>query len=136
MIRAFVDAPCPLAGYDDLSVRVCASVTDREWRNWATGNLGLPDCVDCATLRQAQTDGSPRVYCDACTTKRQAFAQSIVLFYGPRLLDHDVTTPDQALALFDSDDLLPSEIVTWLIIAPRIVRDQRQKDLLGNLDGS
>lgn len=127
-IRAYLDEPCPLAGYD-LAIRVCASVTDREWRRWGDAALGDSGCAACEI-------GPPRVYCEACAAKRQAFGESIVLFYGPRLLEHDIATPEQALTLFDDDDALPSEIVTWLFVAPRMVRERRQKELLGNLDGS
>jgi hypothetical protein len=129
MLHVYLDEPCPLDGYGDLTVRVLANATWTEWRRWLEGGLGDPGCAACEM-------GPPRVYCDDCTARRQAFGQSIVLFYGPRLLDHDLTTPEQALALFDDDDALPSEIVTWLLLAPRLIRERREKELLGNLTGS
>lgn len=130
--RAYVDEACPLDGYGDLSVRVCASVTDREWRRWGDGNLGAVGCEACAALRTDQAADAPRAYCEACTAARLAFGQSIVLFYGPRLLEHDVATPEQALALFDDDDTFASEIVTWLYITPRAVRERRISSLIPN----
>ena len=141
--RIYVTEPCPLDGYDDLSVRVLANATDREWRTWAEGDLGAPGCPDCAKLNEPKTprgkqsaplgaDPWPRRYCESCTKRRQQFGQSIVLFYGPRLLDRDVSTVDAALALFDDDDALPSEIVIWLQLLPSQIRDRRTKALMGN----
>jgi hypothetical protein len=65
-----------------------------------------------------------------------AYGQAIVTFYGPALLGHDVSTIDAALALFDRDDVLPSEIVIWLQLVPSAVRTRRQESLLGNLISS
>jgi len=143
-IRAYVDETCPLDGYGDLSVRVMASATDREWRAWAESNLGDPNCEACLALNQTDEQASPspppsagaRTYCETHQAARQKFGQSIVLLYGPRLLDHDIATPEQALALFDDDDALPAELVVWLFMLPRLVRERRIGSLAPNWNGS
>lgn len=145
--RIYVDEPCALDGYDSLSVRVLANSTEAEWRLWATGNLGTPDCAECAKLPAKTREDKEeeelgplrapsrpsREYCAACTAARAAFGQSIVTFYGPTLLEHDVSTEAAALALFDDDTALPGEIVIWLQLVPGVVRNRRQEALLGNL---
>jgi len=145
----YVNEPCPLEGYEDLSVRVLANSTDRAWQQWCMGNLGSPQCAECAALRQPkvvrgrqkagnkpQAEPNPHAYCPACQAARDAYGQAIVLFYGPDLLGHDVSTPEAALNLFDRDDALPSEIVIWLQLIPSAVRQKRQESLLGNLISS
>lgn len=149
--RVYIDESCPLDGYDGLTVRVLGNATDREWREWAGATLGDPQCAACAALRTedahaegAHAEGAThegaahegRSYCPACTAARAAWGRSIVLFYGPKLLDHDVSTPEAALALFDDDNALPSEIVIWLHLVPGVVRVRRQESLIPNLTGS
>ena len=141
------DEPCPLEGYDNLNVRVLANATDAQWKLWAAGHLGTPDCAACAALRTppvgrgkraaaAPAETSPPSRCPACEAARAAYGQAIVLLYGPTLLGEDVSTPDAALALFDRDDALPSEIVIWLQLLPGAVRNARTESLLGNLTRS
>jgi hypothetical protein len=146
----YVEETCPLEGYEELSVHVLANSTVRQFEGWRSGHLGGTDCPQCAKLsapkvvrgRRAKAPAanpqasSSTVYCPACTAARAAFGQAVVAFYGPTLLGHDVSTPDAALALFDSDDLLPSEIVIWLQLVPGAVRNRRQETLLGNLISS
>lgn len=127
--RIFVDEPCPLEGYGDLAVRVLANASDAAWRQWATGSLGTPGCPDCAALPDGQR-------CPACTAARTLYGQAIVTLYGPTLLGHDVSTPEAALALFDDDAALPSELVIWLQLVPGTVRQRRTEALLPNLTGS
>ena len=146
--RIYVQEPCPLDGYEELSVRVLANSTDAEWRAWAGAHIGIPGCEACKKLsappvrrgRRNKTAPAPAAdgprYCQACTAARQAYGQSIVTFYGPELCGHDVSTPAAALSLFDADDLLPSEIVIWLQLVPSTVRERRQESLLGNLISS
>ena len=146
----YVDEPCPLEGYDDLRVRVLANASDAQWRDWVSGNMGVPGCPDCAALRQPTVqrgrrragnaptpEPDPRAFCPACLAARERFGRAICRFYGPALLgEHDVSTPEAALALLDSDDVLPSEIVIWLQLVPSAVRDRRTEQLLGNLISS
>lgn len=140
----YSDETCPLDGYDGTAVRVLANSSDRQWQQWRAGHLGQPDCPACAKLanptprgrKAARPAPAQPVYCQRCAAARAAYGQAIVTFYGPELLSHDVSTPEAALALFDSDDLLPSEIVIWLQILPGTVRSRRQETLLGNLIGS
>ncbi len=143
--RITVDEPCPLDDYGGLSVRVLANSTDAAWKTWTAGTLGTPGCVHCAALWPTPADPPPtdpeptpgeRRFCPACTAARAAFGRSIVTFYGPTLLAHDVSTPERALALFDADDLLPSEIVIWLQLVPGTVRNRRQDALLSFLTSS
>jgi hypothetical protein len=134
----YVEEPCPLDGYDGLNVRVLGNATDREWREWAGATLGDPDCGKCKALNPLipPDPALARLYCPACTAARAAWGRSIVLLYGPRLLDHDVSTPEAALALFDDDDALPTEIVIWIQLLPGVVRLRRQEALIPNLTGS
>jgi hypothetical protein len=145
----YVQEVCPLEGYEALSVRVLANSTDKEWRQWAAGNLGLHGCEQCAKLnapkvargRRAKAPAPSQepvapIYCPSCTAARNAYGQAIATFYGPTLLEHDVSTPAQALALLDRDDALPSELVIWLQLVPSAVRQRRQETLLGNLISS
>jgi len=142
----YVNEPCPLEGYENLSVRVLANSTDRAWQTWCAGNLGQPGCAKCASLNAPKVPRgrkvvqdfapNPHAYCPACQAARDAYGLSIVLFYGPELLGHDVSTPEAALNLFDRDDALPSEIVIWLQLIPSAVRQKRQESLLGNLISS
>jgi hypothetical protein len=146
--RIHVDEICPLEGYEQLSVRVLANATDAEWRSWCDGNLGMPGCEACAKLNvpavprgKHKTEAAPAPasaprYCPACTQARAQFGQALVTLYGPTLLGEDVSTPEAALALFDRDDALPSEIVIWLQLAPGTVRSRRTETLLGNLTRS
>jgi hypothetical protein len=145
--RVYATEACPLEGYEALTVRVLANATDGEWKAWAAGNLGTPGCEACQKLStppvQRGKKTAPLVpvepvrrYCPACEAARAAYAQSIVLFYGPTLLGEDVSTPEAALALFDRDDALPSEIVIWLELLPGAVRNARAESLLGNLTRS
>ena len=144
--RIHVDEICPLEGYEAIRVRVLANATDAEWRIWCEGNLGAPGCEACAKLnvpavprgKRAVPEIEPAAprYCPACTQARAQFGQALVTLYGPTLLGQDVSTPEAALALFDRDDLLPSEIVIWLQLAPGAVRARRQETLLGNLTRS
>ena len=126
--RIYLDEPAPLDGYEGLTVRVLANASDAEWRVWVQGNLGTPDCEACAAATPDR--------CPACAEARAAFGRSIVTFYGPRLIDHDVSTPGLALALFDDDSALPSEIVIWLQVLPGNLRQRRTESLLGNLASS
>jgi hypothetical protein len=140
---------CPLEGYEALQVRVLANTSDAAWKRWMAGHLGIPGCEACAKIakpptprgRRAQAARAaaaeaPRLYCPACQAARQAYGESIVLIYGPELLGEDVSTPAAALALFDRDDALPSELVYWLHLLPAVVRSARQDTLLGNLTRS
>lgn len=150
--RIYVDEACPLGGYEELRVRTLANATDAEWKSWAAGNLGTPDCKECAKLTTPPVgrgkkaaparpaaqlaEAGARRYCVACTAARAACGESIALFYGPELLGEDVSTPAAALALFDRDDALPSELVIWLQLLPGVVRNRRSEELLGNLTRS
>lgn len=147
--RIYINEPCPLEGYEDLTVRVLANSTDAEWRQWSLGNLGVPGCEQCAKLRAPKVARGkrraenapapapdPNAFCPSCQAARQAYGQSIVTFYGPTLLEHDVSSPDRALDLFDRDDALPAELVIWLQIVPSRVRERRQEQLLGNWTSS
>jgi hypothetical protein len=136
---------CPLEGYEALQVRILANTSDAEWKRWCAGNLGMPGCPDCqkraAPVRRGKKPATPpaeapRLYCPACQAARVAYGESIVLLYGPELLGEDVSTPAAALALFDRDDALPSELVIWLQLLPGVVRSARQDTLLGNLTRS
>jgi len=143
--QIYVDEACPLEGYDGLTVRVLANATDAQWKTWAAGTLGTPDCAACqkfsAPARRGRKAAAPaepmgRRYCPACAAQRAAYGASIVLLYGPTLLGADVSTPDAALALFDRDDALPSELVIWLQLLPGAVRTARVETLMGNLTSS
>jgi hypothetical protein len=164
--RIYINEPCPLEGYEDLSVRVLANSTGHEWQEWCQADLGTPGCQECAKLdappvargkrkpKDVATGGvvittfPPKVvpdtaaaaaekrYCRRCAAARAAYGRSIVTFYGPTLLGEDVSAPEAALALFDRDDALPSEIVIWLQLVPSQVRDRRTESLLGNLTSS
>lgn len=144
--RVYIEETCPLEGYAEVRVRVLANASDAEWRTWCAGNLGAPGCPDCAKLNTPPTPRGKRAaqpapasvpaYCPACTQARAQFGQAIVGLYGPTLLGEDVATPEAALALFDRDDALPSEIVIWLQLLPGAVRDRRTGALLGNLISS
>jgi hypothetical protein len=140
----YVDEPCPLDGYDDLSVKVLANASDAEWRQWAAARLETPGCPKCNALRQPKvvrgrrkaaalpvTD-APRAFCPDCAAARQRYGEVFVRFYGPELLGHDVSTPGAVLTLLDDDTALPSEIVIWLQVAPNVVRERREAVLLGN----
>jgi hypothetical protein len=143
---------CPLEGYEALQVRILANTSDAEWKRWCAGNLGMPGCPDCkqqasppvsrgrrgtrAAAPAPAESAAPRLYCPACQAARVAYGESIVLLYGPELLGEDVSTPAAALALFDRDDALPSELVIWLQLLPGVVRSARQDTLLGNLTRS
>lgn len=135
--RVYVEEACPLEGYEGLKVRLLANATDAEWRAWLGGTLGAVGCEACKALNTpAAPTPQERRYCSDCTAAREAQGRSIVLFYGPRVLDEDVSTPAAALALFDDDDRLPSEIVIWLTILPGVVRNARLDRLLPNSNGS
>ena len=143
--RVYTEEPCPLDGYEDLAVRVLANATDAEWRCWATADLGAVGCAACQQLNApikrgrrpaAPAEPGPRRYCPDCAARRARYGESVALFYGPVLLGEDVSTPAAALALFDRDDALPSEIVIWLQLLPGVVRERRTSDLLGNLTRS
>ena len=141
--RVYIDESCPLEGYESLQVHVLANATDSEWNAWCAAHLGLPGCAECAKLSTPPTrrgrkpaapiEPGPRQYCPACAAARQQYGESIALFYGPALLGEDVSTPEAALALFDRDDALPSEIVIWLALLPGAVRNARVETLMGNL---
>jgi hypothetical protein len=144
--RIHVDETCPLEGYEALTVRVLANATDADWRGWCEGNLGTPGCAACKALNvppvlrgkhkaEAASIAAPS-FCPVCAQARAQFGQAIVTLYGPTLLGEDVSTPEAALALFDRDDALPSEIVIWLQLVPGTVRNHRTETLLGNLTGS
>lgn len=145
--RVYVEEACLLEGYEDLRVKVLANATDAEWKRWAAGTLGTPGCEACQALsappvRRGRKTAPlvpvepTRHYCPACAAARAAYGESIALFYGPTLLDEDVSTPPAALTLFDRDDAFPSEIVIWLQLLPAVVRERRTETLLGNLTRS
>lgn len=136
--RIYVDETCPLEGYEKLSVRVLANASDAEWRLWASAHLQTPGCKACAALRARPADvpDEHMVYCEPCAAARESYGRTIVAFFGPTLLEHDVSTPEAALALFDNDAALPSELVIWLQFVPGQVRERRTASLLGNLISS
>ena len=138
---------CPLEGYETLSVRLLVNPTGAEYADWTAGNLGLPECADCAALRTkpvprgrrarpAEPDAdAPLIYCPRCTASRERFGRAAVALYGPRLLDMPCATPAEALALLGSDQL-PGELLIWLMLLPESVIARRQDDLIKNLNGS
>jgi hypothetical protein len=142
--RVYVTEPCPLEGYDTLSVRVLANPTSSEWRTYGVATLGTPDCEECAKLnvpkvvrgRRASVPTapppSPVAYCPKCAEERAVFGQSMSLFYGPSLLGADVSAPEAAIAAFENDDL-PDELLIWLLLLPHKVWTERHEAITKNV---
>ena len=140
--RVYLDEPCPLDGYEALTVRILANPTGAEWADWNAGHLGSTGCAECKKVQPAprgkkvQPTTTTRHYCAACQAARAAFGRSIAAYYGPRVLDLDVSTPEAALAAFDADDVLPDELLAWLIQLPYAVWTRRRRRLGERLGSS
>jgi hypothetical protein len=127
--RVYVTEPCPLDGYDSLTVRVLANPTSSEWGTYGVANLGTPGCKAC--VKRRSPEGAP-VYCPKCAHERAVFGQSMSLFYGPELLGADVSTPEAAIAAFENDDL-PDELLIWLLLLPHKVWTERHEAIAKNV---
>lgn len=143
--RIYKPQPCPLEGYEALSVRLLVNPTGRELSDWQLGTLGLPGCTDCEALnaptvargKKAQPAEAPAEwqYCPTCATLRSRKARACVALYGPTLLGRPCTTEAEALAILDDDDI-PTEVFVWLLLLPEQVVNARMEQLRPNSPGS
>lgn len=129
--RIYEAQACPLPGYDGFSVRLLVNPTYRQLDDWRLGTLGTPDCPECAAARET----TPGAYCPDCTAARERKGRGAAALFGPTLLDRPCSTPDEALAVIDDDDL-PAELVTWLLRLPVAVVNARLEELRPNSTGS
>lgn len=141
--RVYLDEPCPLEGYESLTVRILANPTGAEWADWQTGHLGITGCAECAKVQPAPRGrraaspaaDAPRVYCASCASARDRFARACVAFYGPTVLDLDCSTPEATLTSLDGDTT-PDELLYWLLLLPESVWTRRRAALGKTLGSS
>lgn len=143
--RIYKEQPCPLEGYDGLSIRLLVNPSGKEIRDWDTGTLGAIGCEACAKLNTPKTargkqapapaEPAPRRYCEACTAARERKGRAAVALFGPVLLERPCATVEQALAILDDDDI-PSDLFIWLLLLPDKVVNERLESIQGNSNGS
>jgi hypothetical protein len=122
-------------GYEGYTFRILANPPGQVKVDWALGNLGDPNCQECAKLN-APARGKPRAnespyeqrYCEKHVQSRAMFARGAMAVYGTsKVSGFDFSSEAATLASFEQD--MPDEFLSWLYMAPSALWERRVDEL-------